>query len=178
MKKSKFSYDEWECIIDKNFKQIEIYDGLLKGYIGFININNVSDPQIWTFNGKDILVCDKKMKWLSILPEDEYYCITAMINKNDEVELWYIDMIADKGIDGDGTVFFYDLYLDLVVFPNGEIIVDDMDELEDALKNGEITIEQFNLAISTSGKLQTGLLKNIDDLIKLTDECYQRICSQ
>lgn len=41
----------------------------------------------------------KKSKWLSILPKDDNYCITAMLNKNDEILLWYIDMIAGQGTD-------------------------------------------------------------------------------
>ena len=38
-------------------------------------------------------------------------------------------MIAEQGSDADGVPYFLDLYLDLVVYPNGEIKVDDMDEL-------------------------------------------------
>ena len=38
-----------------------------------------------------------------------------------------------QGIDADGIPYFDDLYLDLVVYPGGTIIVDDMDELEEAL---------------------------------------------
>ena len=39
-------------------------------------------------------------------------------------------MIAKQGIDYDGVPYFDDLYLDLVVYPDGTIVVDDMDELE------------------------------------------------
>jgi uncharacterized protein len=178
MKKSRFSYNEWKCITDKKLKQIRNDDEVLKGYIGLMNINEVSESQIWKFHGIDITVCDKQMKWLSILPDNEYYCITAMINKTDEIELWYIDMIADMGIDNDGIVFFHDLYLDLVVYPNGEIVVDDMDELEDALKSGEINTKQFDLAISSSNNLQSGILTNINEFMQFTNKCYQRICNR
>lgn len=41
---------------------------------------------------------------MSILPQNDFYCITAMLNKKDEILLWYIDMIADKGFDKDGIL--------------------------------------------------------------------------
>ena len=104
----------------------------------------------WKFNAEDIVVCDKGRKWLSILPQNDWYCITAMMDEDEKVLLWYIDMIASQGIDVDGVPYFDDLYLDLVVYPDGTIIVDDMDELEEALSKKDITQEQFNLAIETS----------------------------
>lgn len=117
---------------------------------------------------EDIVVCDNGVRWLSILPQDDYYCITAMMNEQEEILLWYIDMIASQGIDSDGVPYFDDLYLDLVVYPNGTILVDDMDELEDALSKNDITQEQFELALETSKRLQEGLLSNIDSFIEYT----------
>ncbi len=94
-----------------------------------MEIKEVTKPQVWNYNGKDTIVCDKGIKWISILPKDKYYCITAMLDQKEEIIAWYIDMIAGQGVD-DGIPYFYDLYLDLVVYPDGTIIIDDMDELE------------------------------------------------
>lgn len=93
------------------------------------------------------------------------------MNENNEILLWYIDMIAEQGIDADSIPYFDDLYLDLVVYPTGMIKVDDMDELEEALAREEITEEQFNLAINTSNKLIDGLLSDIDSFIDFTMKC-------
>ena len=51
----------------------------------------MSEKQIWKFNGEDIVVCDVGRKWLSILPGNDFYCITAMM---DELE----DALALKDI--------------------------------------------------------------------------------
>ena len=142
-----------------------------KGYIGLLEIGEVSEKQIWKFNGEAITVCDNGLKWLSILPQNDFYCITTMLNANNDILLWYIDMIAAQGIDADGIPYFDDLYLDLVVYPDGTIIVDDRDELEDALLAKDITQEQFNLAISTSKNLKAGLLSNINTFIEYTLKC-------
>lgn len=72
-------------------------------------------------------------------------------------------MIDSQGYDEDGVPYFYDLYLDLIVYPDGNIIVDDLDELQQALKVGDITEMQYNKAITTAQKLQKGLLSNIQN---------------
>jgi len=173
LKRSRLSYDEWKCIKSKKLKGKQVSTDFFKGYIGIIEIEEVSEKQIWKFSGEDIVVCDDGLKWLSILPQNDFYCITAMMNEDNEILLWYIDMIAAQGIDADGIPYFDDLYLDLVVYPDGTIIVDDMDELEEALAAKDITQEQFKLAISTSDKLKAGFLSNIDDFIEYTLRCKE-----
>ena len=173
MKRSRLSYDEWKCIISKDIFGRRVNSELLNGYIGLIDIKEVSEAQIWKFNGEDIVVCDKGRKWLSILPQDDWYCITAMMGEEGKILLWYIDMIAKQGIDANGVPYFDDLYLDLVVYPDGTIIVDDMDELEDALSKVDITQEQYNLAIETNSRLRRGMLNNISSFTEYTRKCYE-----
>ncbi|HKM35952.1 MAG TPA: DUF402 domain-containing protein [Lachnospiraceae bacterium] len=175
MKRSRLSYDEWKCILSKDLYGKRIDTELLTGYVGLIDIHEVSEVQVWKFRGDDIVVCDKGIKWLSILPQDDWYCITTMINEKEEILLWYIDMLATQGIDTDGVPYFEDLYLDLVVYPDGTIIVDDMDELEEALIKCDITEKQFNLALETSDRLQKGILSNITDFIEFTQKCHAMI---
>ena len=173
MKRSRLSYDEWKCIISKDIYGKRLNSELLNGYIGLIDIKEVSKAQIWKFNGEDIVVCDKGRKWLSILPQNDWYCITAMMDEDGKVLLWYIDMIAKQGVDVDGVPYFDDLYLDLVVYPDGKIIVDDMDELEEALSKKDITQEQFDLAIETSQRLQQRMLSDISSFTEYTRKCYE-----
>ena len=173
MKRSKLSYDEWKCIEIKKLKGKQVNTDFFKGYVGILEIEKVTEKQIWRFNGEDIIVCDNGLKWLSILPQNDFYCITAMMNENDDIILWYIDMIAEQGIGADSIPYFDDLYLDLVVYPTGMIKVDDMDELEEALVRKDITEEQVNLAINTSNKLKNGLLRDIDSFMDFTLKCKE-----
>lgn len=175
MKRSRLSYDEWKCIVAKNLKGKQVDTDFFNGYIGLLEIEKVTERQVWRFNGEDIVVCDDGLKWLSILPRDDFYCITAMMNANDDILVWYIDLIADQGIDADGIPYFDDLYLDLVVYPDGTIKVDDMDELEDALSQKDITKEQFELAIGTSSKLKNELLRDVKALVDYTLRCKQMV---
>ena len=56
MKKSRLSYDEWKCIISKDIFGKTVNPELLNGYIGLIDIKEVSKIQTWKFNGEDMSV--------------------------------------------------------------------------------------------------------------------------
>lgn len=157
MKRSRLSYDEWKCILEKKQGIGKFENDTLVGHAALLEIAKVTAPQIWKFNGEDIVVCQKGYRWLSILPKKECYCITAMMDEKEKILLWYIDMIAAQGIDSDGVPYFDDLYLDLVVYPDGTILEDDRDELEEALLRGDITKEQFVLADTTCRRLKEKL---------------------
>lgn len=175
MKRCRLSYDEWKCIVSKNITGKRIQQDFFQGYIGLIEINEVNEPQIWKFNGVDIVVCDKGIKWMSILPQNDFYCITAMMNEKEEILVWYVDMIESQGTDSDDIPYFIDLYLDLVVYPEGTIMVDDMDELEEALLQKDITQEQYDLAVNTCDKLKNGILHDISRFKEFTKRCYEVI---
>ncbi len=152
MYRCRLTYDEWKCIVAKKRTGKVVDTPEFSGYVGILNIFEVSEPQIWKYNGEDLVVCDNGYQWLTILPENDYYCITVMMNDKHEIQACYIDILAEQGYDKDEVPYFYDLYLDLVVYPDGTIIEDDMDELQDALKNADITQQQFALALETSDR--------------------------
>lgn len=173
MKRCRLSYDEWKCIKTKKHLGRQVNTDLFKGYVGILEIDKVDEKQVWKYNGKDLVVCDEGFKWLSILPQDDFYCMTAMMNAKEEILLWYIDMIADQGIDTDGVPYFEDLYLDLIVYPDGSIKEDDMDELVEALEQKNISEEQYQLAIRTSEQLKNSLLSDINELKDFTFRCKE-----
>lgn len=175
MKKKRLIYDECTVITSKRYVQMKIDNEIFKGITAMLYIDKVSMPHIWNFNGEKIVVCDSGMKWLQMLLDDGAYVITAMINMRNEIELWYIDMIASHGIDEDDIIYFYDLYLDLIVYPEGTIKVDDMDELIEAFEKNIITKDLYELALKTSESLQDGILKDISQLEKLSLSCINEL---
>lgn len=178
MKRKRLSHDEWKTILSRELRGKEIHTELIDGYIGVLSIQKVTAPQIWECSGRNITVCRDGTKWLSILPKDDFYCITAMMDENNAILLWYIDMIAGQGVDVDGVRYFDDLYLDLVVYPDGSVQVDDRDELEDALARQDITPEQFHLALHTAKSLMDGLLRDVNAFRAYTYQCYQVIAEE
>lgn len=175
MKRRRFTYDEWAGIPNQRFCQQRIDTTLFHGMARLICMDKVAEPIRWNFQNDDILVCDNGMKWLAMLPDNEYYVISALLNNRNEITLWYIDMIADSGLDEDGIVYYDDLYLDLVVYPYGEVYTDDMDELEEALEKKDISQDLYDLAIRTCDKLRAGLLGDRERLQEISMDCLQEI---
>ena len=96
---------------------------------------------------------EKQFRELFTSKDTEYH--TADFNPGD-----YND--ADEQIDIQNIPYEDDLYLDLVVYPDGTMIEEDMDELQDALSKGDITQQQYDLALYTCDKLKKGLLSDND----------------
>ena len=161
MKRTRVSYEKWTCIQERTIKGRWFERPEFQGYLGLIRMKRVTGPQIWHFDGREVTVCRDGYQWLVILPREGGYCITAMMDEQADVALWYIDMIADQGVDPDGVPFFHDLYLDLVVYKDGSLKVDDMDDLQQALSSGDIDQTLFDRAIETAERLQKGLLTDI-----------------
>lgn len=91
MYKCRLVYDEWKCILSKERIGVQISKPNMKGYVGLLKINKVLDKQVWRYDEKDVTVCDDDYRWLTIMPSDDYYCITVMMNSKYEMQVCYID---------------------------------------------------------------------------------------
>ena len=171
MKRSRLSRDLWTRMTEKRFRLLRADFPEARGWLACLDVLAVSEPSVWRHNGADVPVCVAGSRWLELLPEDDDYCVTAMLSPDGDVLLWYIDMIAGQGVDPDGVPWFDDLYLDLIVWPDGEVTVDDRDELDAALAAGEITPDQHALALATAARLQSGPLRDLSALRAITARC-------
>ncbi len=61
---------------------------------------------------------------------------------------YYIDVAKEYKIDDRGLPYFDDLYLDVVLLSSGKVYVLDEEELEDAYKSGDVTKEEYELALA------------------------------
>ncbi len=165
MYKCRVVYDEWKSMIKKHREGSFENSSDFKGYVGLLTIDEVSQKQEWNYKNESITVCDNGYKWLTIMPSSDYYCITVMMDSDYKIQVSYIDMIDSQGIDEDGVPFFYDCYLDLVVYPDGYVKVDDRDELDEALQNRDISKEQYDRALQTAEKLRQTLFDDYEKYV-------------
>ncbi|MCL2773194.1 MAG: DUF402 domain-containing protein [Oscillospiraceae bacterium] len=63
------------------------------------------------------------------------------------LSVWYVDVIENIEYDTDGVAVFVDKYLDVIFTPQGDMGIDDRDELDEALQSGDITKEQYEAAL-------------------------------
>ena len=111
------------------------------------------------------------MSWLELVPDDMHRVITCKFfpegthdkeRKNYPItsderfqpSVWYVDVIENTDYVDDGVLAYIDKYLDIIFFPEGEISVSDMDELEEAYAAGDINKEQFEAALTEGEALQ------------------------
>lgn len=58
MYRCRLTYDEWKCITVKERTGKVVDTPEFSGYVGILNILEVSEPQVWKYNGQDLVVCD------------------------------------------------------------------------------------------------------------------------
>lgn len=117
-------------------------------------------------------VCGKGMVWLQLIPDGQYRAITAKflpesrtvqgVKYSKSVSIWYVDVIDNWGYDEDGVAYFTDRYLDVVFDVEGDISIDDRDELDAAYKSGELSEEQYQRAIKEGNDIVSELCSDVE----------------
>jgi len=137
-----------------------------EGDISYYNFKN-ADIKIVTPKGKVII--DNDYKLLGFYNYNSKVKLSAFYDKNNEIIEWYFDIAKEIGKEN-GVPYEDDLYLDVVVRPDGKIILLDEDELKEALKRLEITKEEYEMAYVEANKLMMLLKESKDKLKSFTDK--------
>lgn len=116
-------------------------------------------------------VCGKGMLWLQLIPDGQHRAITAKflpssrtvqgIRYSKSVSIWYVDVIDGWGYDEDNVAYFTDQYLDVIFDVEGDVVIDDRDELDAAFKSGELSEEQYQRAIEEGDSIVSDLCSDI-----------------
>ena len=117
-------------------------------------------------------VCGKDMLWLQLIPDNQHRAITAKflpstrtvqgVRYSKSVSVWYVDVIENWGYDEDQVAYFMDQYLDVKFDTEGDIIIEDRDELDAAYKSGELSEEQYQRAIAEGDAIVSDLCTDIE----------------
>ena len=122
------------------------------------------------------------MTWLELIPDGTHRVITAVYfpegthdterkqypqpkNPRYQPSVWYIDVIDGTEYDEYGIAVMIDKYLDVIMTPEGDVHIDDRDELEAAYASGELTKAQYDAALAEC----EGILKDHCRDISATD---------
>jgi len=137
-------------------KTIRVDESRLKGYASFVQVEEVTSPLI---NPDGTRLFDDGYSVMNFLPDDELWYLHAIYDDQGNIIEWYFDITRKNAIDEDGNPYCDDIYLDVVLLPDGQILVLDEDELKDALDSGEITQKESDTAYETlNGLKQHGVL--------------------
>lgn len=103
----------------------------LSSYITLLNTIKVTEPLSVNYGERKVCIVDDGYMWLQQFPLEKNHSVTRMFDANGDIVQWYIDICLRNGVENN-VPWMDDLFLDIVVLPNGEIIEKDADELEEA----------------------------------------------
>lgn len=127
-------------------------------------------------------VAGKGMTWLQLIPDGQQQLITAKYLPNGKVSVWYVDVIDGVEYAPDGVAVYVDKYLDVYFTPQGDVVVDDRDELDVAYQSGELTAEQYEDAIKECDRIVAELCADVEATEefcnKVLEHVMQRIAEE
>lgn len=160
---------EW---IDKYRSKTKYIQDFYSGYASIINIDSVRKRLAFPAECGELCLCDNGYTWLTFLPDKSNWCMSAMYDDKGNIIEWYFDITKENGIDKLGNPYQNDLYLDVVLMPNGEIVKFDEDELQDALNNGAITKQEFDMAYEVCDRLINDFLSVENKVNSFCERCF------
>ncbi len=136
----------WPRLLAQRFATRQITDEIFHGQVTLLCMDRVREPLVVESHEKSLCICDTGYSWLQHFPTQCHYTVTTQFDAAGTVVQWYIDICAQHGVDAAGIPWWQDLYLDLIVMPDGQQQIVDGDELDEALHAGIIDCKLHALA--------------------------------
>lgn len=164
MKHKRLNRNAWGLMYYPYY-QIRIDHDLFHGLACLIRFTD-GEKNCWTMpKAGKVQVTGGGMTWLELIPDGTHRVITVMYfpdgthdperkqypvpaDERYQPSIWYVDVIEGVEQDNDGIAVFIDKYLDVIISPEGDVKVDDRDELDAAYASGELTREQYDAALT------------------------------
>ena len=150
----------WPRILERRFTTQSVNQLDYRGYVTLLCLDRVREPLWVTHQGRQLCIVDDGYTWLQQFPTGTQYTVTTQFDADGQVAQWYIDICLQHGVDASGIPWWDDLFLDVVIFPNGECQIIDGEELDAALQSGVIDDSQHRLAWTEATKLVRTIEQN------------------
>ncbi|WP_439875503.1 DUF402 domain-containing protein [Bacillus mycoides] len=171
MKRKYGDGSSWKRLIEKDYRVKQVEEGML----GILDIKKVREPSYKEYNSKELCIAGDGYTWIQYFINGKNFAITAMLDDQKKLVQYYIDVTKEFKVDDRGLPYFDDLYLDVVLLPNGKMYVLDEDELENAYKSGDVTKEEYELAWYTTKCIIAAIKKNEFYWISILEEEIKKL---
>ncbi|WP_051620302.1 DUF402 domain-containing protein [Paenibacillus sp. UNC451MF] len=170
MKQKIANRPNWTRILKKRYDQQYINDEVFEGYMSCLYLDQVREPLSVQYADDNVCIVDHGYSWIMLFPRDSHHSVTIMLDSKDQVLQWYFDMTWLTELNDEGVPVIHDLYLDLVQLPNGNHYVLDEEELLEALHEGVINEETYEIAVQEIEVLKQSLEKGDNKYILNTEK--------
>lgn len=151
---------DWKSILKRDYVAAPCCFQGVEGIASLIQIHEITQPLAVRNGDHDVTIVDKEMSWVQIALRDQYVWVTAMFDKHGRLLQLYFDITDGNRLDPAENPTFEDMYLDIVMEPDGSLYVLDRDEMDEAFEAGKIAQEQYERTIRVGEKLYQWLLEN------------------
>ena len=163
MKHKRLNRDGWGFSYYPYY-QMRIDDEMFHGMACLIKLTD-GDANYWaTPKAGRVQVTGAGMSWLELVPDNTSRVITIMYfpegtrdkerhyypipsDQRYQPSIYYVDITEGIEYDEYGIATYVDKYLDVIFTPEGDVKIDDRDELDAAYASGELTKEQYDAAL-------------------------------
>ena len=162
MKKKYADYPSLDKVYKKVYENKYVDDVDFKGNISMLTA-------VKSENNKVI----ERLKWIQFY-HDNYknVALTIGFDENDKVRYWYFDVAKNTFLTDKGVPYIEDLYLDVIMTPDGKVVMFDEDELQEALLNNEITKEEYDFAYRVANNLIKMINGKKNEIINFTEKYF------
>jgi predicted RNA-binding protein associated with RNAse of E/G family len=169
MKIKSAAREDWGRVLARRFAVRRIDAPEFHGYVTLLRIDEVTEPLYATFGGERVCIAGRGYDWLQHFPDGAHYALLAAFDEQGTLVQWYIDVVEGMGVDERGVPWYADLYLDIVIAAGGETLLLDVDELDEALRQGEVTQSQYDFAWREASILLDALEEDLFPLLWLSE---------
>lgn len=158
------SRSSWQRVVKRRYAQMAVSDESFTGQASLIHMEEITAPLVKTYDGITLTIVDRGYFWMQLAPYGKKYWLTVMMDSAGTIISYYFDITDNNVLCLGSDSYFYDLYLDVVLLPNGNIYLLDEDELLEALQQGVISQKQFDNAYDTASMLLDSLPNRAQEL--------------
>ncbi len=125
-------------------------------------------PENVLLKDDEILYIDERIiitKWNTLHPKKDFshgvscyflkegYKVSKFLRTDDSLLYWYCDILDYTYESETDSYVFRDLLADVIVYPDGFVKVNDLDEFEEAIENGVLVISDVTRALKSLSNL-------------------------
>ena len=175
MKTKNMKRTAWKRLLEKSYTVRDCAPWGHPGRESALKIHKVTQP-LWVKEGYgEICIADAGHTWIQVACEGQPYWLTAMFDRDDRFLQIYFDIALPPCFDDSDDPWFTDLYLDVVLTSDRQLVVMDREELDAALESGEMDSDTHALALSACEKLLGWLEVHKDELIGYVTGVYHEM---
>ena len=166
---------DWHRILERTYKASTCSFQGMEGVVSLLQIQKVTQPLIVKNKEGDVLIADKGFSWLQVAFKEQFFWATMMYDAEGRFLQGYFDITAGNTFEDMENPKFQDMYLDMVLLSNGQILVLDQDELEEARNQNEITEKQYQKTVKAGEELYHFLQENWKDFLQFCSEWRDKL---